>query len=103
MRAAIHSGVLGTMAQVLEIDQEEFFDAIDENERNFEDLVKCKNPEDFKAIRAQRNKKVNGLRRALFILNDLAVKFIDSSCTLALFRGVNFNRDQRRRSRSNYG
>ena len=83
MRAAIHSGVLATMAQVLEIDQEEFFDSIKENERNFEDLVKCKNEEDFGAIRAQRNKKVNSLRRALFIPTDLSAKFIDSSCTSA--------------------
>ena len=81
MRAAIHSGVLASMAQVLEIDQEEFFDPIDENERNFEDLVKCKNLEDFETLRGQRNKKVNCLRRAIFIPNDLAVKFIDSSCT----------------------
>ena len=42
MRVAIHSGVLATVAQVLEMDQEEFFDSIEENERNFEDLVKCK-------------------------------------------------------------
>ena len=83
MRAAIHLGVLVTMVQVLEIDQEEFFDSIDKNERNFEDLVKCKNEEDFRAICAQRNKKVNSLRRALFIPTDLAAKFIDSSCTSA--------------------
>ena len=83
MRAAIHSGVLATMAQVLEIDQEEFFDSIEENERNYEDLVKCKNDEEFGALRAQRNKKVNSLRRALFIPTDLATKFIDSSCTSA--------------------
>ena len=83
MRAAIHSGVLATMAQVLEIDQVEFFDSIDENERNYEDLVKCKNADEFDALRTQRNKKVNNLRRALFIPTDLATKFIDSSCTSA--------------------
>ena len=83
MRAAIHSGVLATMAQVLEIDQEEFFDSIDENERNFEELVKCKKEEDFVALRTQRNKKIKSLRRALFIPTDLATKFIDSSCTSA--------------------
>ena len=82
MRAAIHSGVLATMAQFLEINQEEFFNSIKENERNFEDLVNCKKSEDFDAIRAQRNKRVNSLRKALFIPTNLALKFINSSCTL---------------------
>ena len=50
MRVAIHLRVLATMAQVIEIDQEEFFDSIEENKRNFEDLVKCKDEEDFGAI-----------------------------------------------------
>ena len=52
-----------------------------------------KNEEDFGAICAQSNKKVNSLRRALFIPTDLATKFIDSSCTSADLVSIEVNKE----------
>ena len=85
-KAAVHSGVLATTAQVLGVEVESFIDQIEVEERNFEDLAKCSSQEDFATIQTQgrRNSpKVRNIRRAIYIPAGLAVEFIDSTCTSA--------------------
>ena len=85
-KTAVHSGVLATTAQVLGVNVKEFLDSIKKEERNFKDLAKCTSQEDFTAICTQgtRNSpKVGNLRRAIYIPSDLAVEFINSTCTSA--------------------
>ena len=86
VKAAVHSGVLATTAQVLGVEIDDFLAPLDVEERNFVDLAKCTSQEDFTAIRMQgrRNSpKVGNIRRAIFIPVDLAVEFIDSTCMSA--------------------
>ena len=73
-------------AQVLGVNIDEFLDPIEEEEQNFEDLAKSASQEDCTAIRTQgtRNSpKVGNLRRVIYIPSDLAVEFINSTCTSA--------------------
>ena len=85
-KAAVHSGVLATTAQVLGVETDEFLAPLDVEERDFADLAKCSSQDDFTAICTQgrRNSpKVGNIRKAIYVPADLAVEFIDSTCTSA--------------------
>ena len=86
VKAAVHSGVLASTAQVLGVNVDSFLDSIEVEERDFQDLARCTCQEDFLAIRTQGTRnapKIGNLRRAIYIPADLAVEFINSTCTSA--------------------